>query len=70
MCLLSCWQVAFANKELREFQAAKRDAERQAELQDKLAELEAAATNPWLNEDPQQAVSALSPARVSILPGL
>lgn len=33
-------------------------------VQAKLAELEAAKADPWLNEDPQQAASAMSPARV------
>ncbi|WIA12984.1 hypothetical protein OEZ85_006596 [Tetradesmus obliquus] len=57
-------QITAANAELRQLQAAKRDAERQQELQAKLAELEAAKADPWLNEDPQQAASAMSPARV------
>lgn len=65
--VLLCCQVAAANKELGELQAARKNAERQAELQDKLAELEAAAANPWLNENPDQAASALSPARVSMI---
>lgn len=58
-------RVAAANQELRELQAANRDAARQAELQAKLSELAAAQADPWLNEDPTQAASALSAARVS-----
>ncbi|KAF8067303.1 RIBC2 [Scenedesmus sp. PABB004] len=57
-------QVADANQELRALQAAKRDAARQAELAAKLDELAAATADPWLREDPGQAASALSPARV------
>ncbi|KAF6260758.1 coiled-coil protein associated with protofilament ribbons [Scenedesmus sp. NREL 46B-D3] len=57
-------QIAAGNAELRQLQAATRDAERQKELRAKLTELEAAKQDPWLNEDPQQAASAMSPARV------
>eukprot|EP00775_Hariotina_reticulata_P011333 gene11333-11483_t len=57
-------RVAAVNQELRALQAANRDAQRQAELQAKLAELAAAEADPWLNEDPGQAASASSPVRV------
>lgn len=67
MLLCSLTQVAAVNKELRELQAAQKNAERQAELQANLAELAAAAADPWLNEDPDQAASVMSPVRVSHL---
>eukprot|EP00878_Enallax_costatus_P040836 GHUV01047225.1.p2 GENE.GHUV01047225.1~~GHUV01047225.1.p2 ORF type:complete len:122 (+),score=46.29 GHUV01047225.1:348-713(+) len=57
-------QIAAANKELQELQILKQNTERQDELHAKLAELQATASNPWLNEDPQQAASSMSPARV------
>lgn len=57
-------QTAAANKELQELQALKKDTERRDEVLAKLAELQAAAANPWLNEDPQQAASSMSPTRV------
>jgi hypothetical protein len=57
-------RVASVNQELCVLQAANRGAERDAELQAKLAELAAAEADPWLNEDPNQAASASSPVRV------
>jgi hypothetical protein len=46
---------------------AKQAAQQEAEAAAKRAELAAAAADPWLNEDPNQASSSLSPARVSQL---
>jgi hypothetical protein len=57
-------QAAAVNSQLQALKAAGAQAAREAEAQAKLAELMAAAADPWLNEDPSQAASALSPARV------
>lgn len=57
--------AAALNKELAELRASQRNSARQAELQASLAELEASLASPWLNEDPTQAASAMSPYRVS-----
>jgi hypothetical protein len=57
--------AASLNKELAELRSSQRNSTRQAELQASLAELEASLASPWLNEDPTQAASAMSPYRVS-----
>lgn len=60
-------QAASDNTALRALKAAKQAAQSAAELAAKQAELRAAAADPWLNEDPQQAASTLSPVRVRTL---
>jgi len=51
---------------LRVLKSSKLQAQQEAEAAAKQAELAAAAADPWLNEDPQQAASALSPVRVGL----
>lgn len=68
MCCCLCvlmLQAAAENAALRELKQAQQAAQKEAEAAAKRAELQAAAADPWLNEDPQQAASALSPVRVS-----
>jgi hypothetical protein len=57
-------QAAAENAALRALKQAKQTAEQEAEAAAKRAELAAAAADPWLNEDTNQAASALSPVRV------
>lgn len=57
-------QAAADNTMLRVLKSSKLQAQQEAEAAAKQAELAAAAADPWLNEDPQQAASALSPVRV------
>lgn len=57
-------QAAAENAALRALKQAKQAAEQEAEAAAKRAELAAAAADPWLNEDTNQAASALSPVRV------
>jgi ElaB/YqjD/DUF883 family membrane-anchored ribosome-binding protein len=59
-------QAAAANTALRSLKQAKQAAQQEAEAAAKRAELAAAAADPWLNEDPNQAASSLSPVRVSL----
>jgi hypothetical protein len=58
-------QAAATNAALQALKHAKQTSEQEAEAAAKQAELQAAAGDPWLNEDPQQAASSLSPVRVS-----
>lgn len=58
-------QAAAENAALRALKQAQLAAQKEADVAAKKAELQAAAADPWLNEDPQQAASALSPVRVS-----
>lgn len=66
---LPCYvpQAAAANAALRGLKQAKQAAQQEPESAAKRAELAAAAADPWLNEDPNQAASSLSPVRVSEL---
>lgn len=63
--VVSVLQAAATNAALQALKQAKLTAEQEAEAAAKQAELQAAAGDPWLNEDPQQAASSLSPVRVS-----
>jgi hypothetical protein len=58
-------QAAAENAALRALKQAQLATQKEADAAAKKAELQAAAADPWLNEDPQQAASALSPVRVS-----
>lgn len=57
-------QIASDNAALRALKAAQLQDQQEAEAAGKQAELAAAGSDPWLNEDPQQAASVLSPVRV------
>lgn len=57
-------QAAAENAALRTLKQAKQAAKQEAEAAAKRAELAAAAADPWLNEDANQAASALSSVRV------
>lgn len=64
-----CWgcsvqQASAENAALRTLKQAKQAAEQEAEAAAKHAELAAAAADPWLNANANQAASALSPVRV------
>lgn len=57
-------EVRDANAAMAEDARQRREAERNAELAQKQAELEVAMASPWLTEDPNVAASAQSPLRV------
>jgi hypothetical protein len=63
--VVSVLQAAATNAALQALKQAKLTAEQETEAAAKQAELQAAAGDPWFNEDPQQAASSLSPVRVS-----